>query len=425
MTEIILPAMGEGIIEATVTKILKKESEMVEADEAIIEVATDKVDTEIVSPYDGVIKKINCKEDDTIEVGSIVAYILSENDEDDNENISVQAVDIKSEKPTPQEEPKEENQIVSVNNEFNTNIFLSPLVKSIAQKENIKPDEIENIKGTGLNQRITKDDILNYLKNRLATPQPVFENKREVIQSEKISFEGDFEVKEMDRMRSIIAERMIESKQTSAHVTSFVEVDMTNVVRWRNKVKEDFIKKSGEKITFMPIFIEAIMQAIKDFPGINVSLEGNKIIYKKDINIGMAAALPNGNLIVPVIHQTDNYSLSGLAKKVNDLANRARKNKLQLDEISGGTFTITNMGTFGNITGTPIINQPEVAILAVGEIKKKPAVIETPEGDLIGIRHLMVMSMSYDHRIVDGALGGMFLKRVAEYLENFDTNRKI
>ncbi len=308
-----------------------------------------------------------------------------------------------------------------------TNIFLSPLVRSIAEKENITAAELEKIKGSGLNGRITKDDIFTYLLNRKNSQAgKTVEHQQEKPSTPVVPvFEGNFEIKEMDRMRSIIAERMIESKRTSAHVTSFVEVDMTNIVKWRNKVKDEFLQRTGEKITFMPIFIEAISQAIKDFKGINVSVDGNKIIFKKDINIGMAAALPNGNLIVPVIHGADNLSLAGLARKVNDLAARARSNKLQPGEISGGTFTITNMGTFGNITGTPIINQPQVAILAVGEIKKKPAVIETPDGDLIGIRHLMIMALSYDHRVVDGALGGMFLKKVADYLEKFDMNRKI
>ncbi len=422
MTEIVLPAMGEGIIEATVTKILKKEGEKVEADEAIMELATDKVDSEIVAPFDGTIKKISCKEEEVVAVGSILAYITSEEEEDagitKNVTLDVQSVVVdekKEEVQPPIDNPPETNK---------SGLFLSPLVKSIVKKEKIDIRKLEQISGSGLKGRITKDDILVYLEKRNGSKE---KNQRKDILSEKLatSVDGNFEIQEMDRMRSIIADRMIASKQISAHVTSFVEVDMTNIVNWRNRVKDKFIQREGEKITFMPLFIEAITKAIKDFPGVNVSVDGKKVIYKKDINIGMAAALPSGNLIVPVIHKTDNYSLSGLAKKVNDLAGRARKNKLQPNEISGGTFTITNMGTFGNITGTPIINQPQVAILAVGEIKKKPAVIETPDGDLIGIRHMMVMALSYDHRVVDGAMGGMFLKRVSDNLEHFDKKRTL
>jgi 2-oxoglutarate dehydrogenase E2 component (dihydrolipoamide succinyltransferase) len=303
--------------------------------------------------------------------------------------------------------------------------LLSPLVRNIAKEENISVEELDGIEGTGLENRITKSDILKHIQ--INKYQVVEDNsiKKAIPINTPVSKNDNFELVEMDRMRQLIAKHMIDSKKISAHVTSFVELDVTEIVNWRNKVKIEFSKKYGEKITYTPIFIEAITMAIKEFPMINISVEGNKIIVKKDINIGMATALPNGNLIVPVIKKTSSLSLYEITQRVNDLANRARNNKLKPDEIQGGTITVTNVGTFGNITGTPIINQPEVAILAIGAIKKKPAVIETPKGDTIGIRHQMVLSMSYDHRVVDGALGGMFLKKVADLLETFDPNRNI
>jgi len=425
MTEIILPSMGEGIVEATVTRILKKVGEKVQLDEAVFEVATDKVDSEIFSPVDGVISEILCKEGDVVEIEKVIA-IVDSNDGNTVEsttkklNSDVQKLHLKNAEPQIKV-IKEDVPYNSLTAAEQDGKFFSPLVRSIAQKENISLAELHKIAGTGLNGRITKDDLMIFLANRTLEPQKQTVSEKQALKpSPEINLNQAFEIVEMDRMRSLIADHMIESKRVSAHVTSFVEVDMTNIVKWRESVKDSVLKREGQKITYMPIFVDAVVRAIKEFPGVNVSVDGKKIIYKKDINIGMAAALPSGNLIVPVIKNADKLSLLGLTKEINDLAGRARVNKLLPTEITGGTFTITNMGTFGNITGTPIINQPQVAILAVGAIKKKPAVIETPDGDFIGIRHLMVMSMSYDHRVVDGAMGGMFLKKVADFLENFN-----
>jgi 2-oxoglutarate dehydrogenase E2 component (dihydrolipoamide succinyltransferase) len=425
MTEIILPSMGEGIVEATVTRILKQVGENVQLDEAVFEVATDKVDSEIFSPVDGVISEILCKEGDVVEIEKVIALVSTHGSipavkDQKIVNLEVEKLDAKTIVPeiVPQKDDLINNSMASADHDGK---FFSPLVRSIAQKENISFSELQKIPGSGLNGRITKEDLMSFLSNRsLESQKQVISEKPVIKVNSDLSHNQSLEIVEMDRMRSLIADHMIESKRVSAHVTSFVEVDMTNIVKWRNRIKDSILKREGQKITFMPIFVDAVVRAIKEFPGVNVSVDGKKIIFKKDINIGMAAALPSGNLIVPVIKNADKLSLLGLTKEINDLAARARINKLLPAEITGGTFTITNMGTFGNITGTPIINQPQVAILAVGAIKKKPAVIETPDGDFIGIRHLMVMSMPYDHRVVDGAMGGMFLKKVADMLENFN-----
>ena len=432
--ELIMPKLGESIMEATILKWLKKEGDSVELDEAVLEIATDKVDSEVPSPFAGKITSILFKEGDVVQIGKAIAII------DGAGNGNGAAV---IETPVKQEVKTEAPKQVVVETKVEAapviagDRFYSPLVLNIAREEGISMSELERIPGTGKDDRVTKSDILNYLQNRgnvttqqtvqvekPVTQAPVVQEKSSpVVQS--ISSNGNNEIVEMDRMRKLIADHMVMSKKTSPHVTSYVEVDMTPIVEWRNKIKPKFEKREGQKITFTPIFIEAIAKAIKDFPGINISVDGYNLIYKKDINIGMAAALPTGNLIVPVIKNADRMNLVGLTAAVNDYAARARNNKLKPDEIQDGTFTLTNVGSFGSLMGTPIINQPQVAILAVGAIKKKPVVLETVHGDVIAIRHMMFMSMSYDHRVVDGMLGGSFLKRVADYLEGFDTDREI
>lgn len=427
--KLILPSMGEGVMEATVTNWIKNIGDAIAEDESVVEIATDKVDSDVPSPVAGILKEILIPVDGVAKVGEPIAILSVEGDVAQVATVStteeakpevVEAAQLLEQemKPTTTE------QISSTDDNF-----YSPLVKSIAQAEGISQAELENIKGSGVNSRVTKDDVLAYLKNRqqpqtaaVAAPAVV---ETAIVKTTPVPLASGDEVIEMDRMRKIISQNMVKAKQVAPHVTSFLEVDVTNIVLWRNKNKNAFLAKEGEKITFMPIFIEAIAKAIKDFPMINVSVEGDTIIKKKNINIGMAAALPSGNLIVPVIKNADQYNLAGLAKQVNDLANRARTNKLKPAEIQGGTYTITNIGSFGNVLGTPIIPQPQVAIMAVGAIVKKPAVIETPQGDVIGIRHKMYLSHAYDHRVVDGALGGMFVKRVAEYLEAFDINTPI
>lgn len=430
--QILLPAMGEGIIEATITQILVSVGSEVDEDDSLFEIATDKVDSEISAPEQGIVSEILVSEGEVVKVGQLIAILNTESEEESDSKLKTEALKIEV-APVVNEnnfiDEAEEKKPVYSNTASSYNKFLSPLVKSIMKKESVSMAEIETIKGTGVNERITKDDILNFV--HLRSQGAVIVQKEEPKKSELIKVEkeplkitdGD-EIIEMDRMRKLIADHMVHSIQTAPHVTSFVEADLTKVVNWRNKEKDEFQKREGEKLTFMPVFIEAMAKAIKDFPMINVSVDGSSIIKKKNINIGMAAALPSGNLIVPVIKKADEKNLVGLAKTINDLADRSRRNKLQPDEIQGSTITITNLGTFGNIAGTPIINQPNVAILAVGAIQKKPAVIETPEGDTIGIRHKMMLSLAYDHRVVDGALGGMFLKRIADYLEGFDTSRK-
>ena len=432
--ELIMPKMGESIMEATILKWVKNVGDAVDVDETILEIATDKVDSEVPSPVKGVIKEILFQVDDVVEIEKVIAIIATEGEE-------VSSTPAPSVVKTPAENGQGETAsvpaapAVATNGVATSDRFYSPLVKNIAKQENISVAELDTIPGSGAKGRVTKKDMLSYLSSRststftapavkVASPSPVSAAPTTSAQPQ-VSFNGGTEIVEMDRMRKLIAEHMVMSKHTSPHVTSFVEVDVTNLVNWRNKIKVDFQKTHGEKITFTPIFIEAVTKAIGDFPMINVSLDGTKIIVKKNINIGMAAALPSGNLIVPVIKNANHLNLLGLTKSVNDLATRARANKLKPTDIQDGTFTLTNVGTFGNVMGTPIINQPQVAIMAVGAIRKKPAVVETEYGDVIAIRHMMFLSLSYDHRIVDGFLGGSFLSQVGKYLEAFDGERTI
>ncbi len=441
--ELILPKMGESVAEATITSWLKAVGDPIEADEAVLEIATDKVDSEVPAPEDGVLSKILFSEGDVVQVGEVIAVMETEGGTAAPEvsapaeeesigpvNGSVAAVT-----------ETVDSAIQSVSSNGSAGKFYSPLVRSIAQKEGISQRELDSMAGSGRDGRVTKKDILAYIPNRTApateaapiapaqgTAQPAQvapspAPAKKTVEAPAVSVSGGDEIIEMDRMRKLIADHMVMSKQVSPHVTSYVEADVTNMVEWRNKVKGPFQQREGQKLTFTPIFIEAIAKAIKDFPMINVSVNGTQIIKKKNINIGMATALPSGNLIVPVIKDADMLNMTGLASRVNDLAARARENKLLPDEIQGGTYTVTNVGTFGNVMGTPIINQPQCAILALGAIRKKPAVIETEDGDFIGIRHMMFLSHAYDHRVIDGALGGTFVRRVADYLENFDPNR--
>lgn len=431
--ELIMPKMGESIMEATILKWLKKEGDPIELDETILEIATDKVDSEIPSPSKGILAKILFKENDVVPIGKVIAYIETSSTAD----VQFKAPEIK---PSSESNTSSTVQQVQVQNVPSTELnpikssqqrFYSPLVKNIAKEERISQAQLDQLDGSGHGGRVTKRDVLNFLQqNNSSTTVNIPElPKQEPIISkptESVKIEGgNVEIIEMDRMRKLIADHMVMSKHVSPHVTSFVEVDMTSAVLWRDKVKDQFLKKYNQKITFTPLFIQAVAKAIQDFPMINVSVDGQRIIKKLNINIGMAAALPSGNLIVPVIKNADRLNLVGLTYQVNDLADRARANKLKPEEIQDGTFTITNVGGFGNVMGTPIINQPQVAILATGIIKKKPAVIETPTGDLIGIRHMMFISLSYDHRVVDGSLGGKFLRKVGDYLEQFDVNQTI
>ncbi len=444
--DLVMPKMGESVAEATIIKWVKNEGDKIAIDENVLEIATDKVDSEIPSPFEGTLIKKLFKEGDVVQVGTTIAVISS--DADGAVNVpatsSPQVTETIKSTATPVTLQNNNNAVLA--DYSKSDRFYSPLVKNIAKQEGISVQELEAITGTGKDGRVTKADILSYIPNKGKTIELPKPESREVnpqavktsqngntttgsstgitINKPAVSLMGGDEIIEMDRMRKLIADHMVMSKHVSPHVTSFVEADVTNIVQWRDKIKSSFEKREGEKITFTPVFIEAVVKAIKDFPMINVSVDGHNIIKRKSINIGMAAALPSGNLIVPVIKNADEKNLVGLTKSVNDLATRARANKLSPDEIQGGTFTLTNVGGFGNVMGTPIINQPQVAILATGSIKKKPAVIETPQGDLIGIRHLMFLSLSYDHRVVDGSLGGSFLRRVADYLENFDINRQ-
>lgn len=445
--ELKLPKMGESVAEATITNWLKKVGDKIVADEAVLEIATDKVDSEVPSEVAGTLTEILFNVDDVVQVGQTIAIIDTEggNAAPEVEAQPEPAVVAEVEKIVEKAQETVSIPVVAPVDFSASDRFYSPLVKNIAKSEGISLEELEKIKGTGKEGRVTKDDILTYVKNRSAQPvaaapqpeakvTPVEITKAEIkietpaeSKPEKkipVSVNGQDEIIEMDRMRKMISHHMVQSIQTSAHVQSFIEVDVTTIVNWRNKVKDAFEKREGEKLTFTPIFMEAVAKAIKDFPMINISVEGDYIIKKKNINLGMAAALPNGNLIVPVIKNADMLNLVGLSKTVNDLANRARNNQLKPDDIQGGTYTVTNVGTFGSVFGTPIINQPQVAILALGAIRKVPAVIEAPTGDYIGIRHKMFLSHSYDHRVVDGALGGQFVKRVADYLENFNENRE-
>ena len=429
--ELKLPKMGESVAEATITNWLKQVGDKIEADEAVLEIATDKVDSEVPSEVSGILVEQLFGKDDLVQVGQTIAII-----ETDSAAVAetVQEVAAPAEVAIIEKTVEVAKEAVAVPVDFSdSEKFLSPLVKNIAKEEGVSVAELASISGTGKEGRVTKNDILDYVKNRIS--QPVVATPVAVVQkpvaapvaqkAAPVSVGGGDEIIEMDRMRKLISGYMVASVQTSAHVQSFIEVDVTNIVKWREKNKNTFEKREGEKLTYTPIFMEAVAKALKDFPGMNISVDGDYIIKKKNINLGMAAALPNGNLIVPVIKNADQLNLVGMAKAVNDLGNRAKMGKLKPDDTQGGTYTVTNVGTFGSVFGTPIINQPQVGILALGAIRKMPAVIETPEGDFIGIRQKMFLSHSYDHRVVDGALGGSFVKRVAEYLEAFDVNRDV
>jgi 2-oxoglutarate dehydrogenase E2 component (dihydrolipoamide succinyltransferase) len=427
--EIIMPKLGESIIEATITRWVKNVGDTLEEDDSIVEIATDKVDSEIPSPVEGKLVKTLFKEGDIVPVGTVIAIVEMDGGGEVKPSEEKTAVAKKSEpekKDTKAETIATKPAIVdNLTVDFAASErFYSPLVKSIAKAEGLSVVELEAVKGSGKDGRVTKDDMLEYLKNHSAA-KPVSKHATPKVDLPVVSTMAGDQVVEMDRMRKLIADHMVMSKQISPHVTSFIDIDVTNIVNWRNKVKDSFLKREGEKVTFTPIFIDAAAKAIKAFPQINASVDGYNIIYRKEINIGMAAALPSGNLIVPVIKNAGQLNLLGMVKKVNDLANRARANKLQPDEISGGTFTTTNFGSFDSLTGTPIINQPQVAIMGIGAIRKQPVVMETELGDVIAIRHIMILSLAYDHRVVDGALGGMFIKKVKEILETFDLNTEI
>ena len=436
-----MPKMGESIMEATVLTWLKSEGDTIEADESVLEVATDKVDTEVPSTHGGVLTQILAQDGDVVPVGTPIAIITTDGD------VEVPVSAPATETTTIQEKQPvvaEASAIITTLKKPVSGRFYSPLVMNIARQEAIDMAELEQIPGSGKEGRVTKKDILAYVTNRkngngtvvpvapapaiAATPKPtqaLDSTPPPAPKPQPVSVGAGDEIIEMDRMRKMIAGRMVDSKRISPHVTSFVEADMTGIVNWRNKIKKNFEAQEGEKMTFTPIIMEAVVKAIKDFPMVNVSVDGDNIIKKKNINIGLAVALPSGNLIVPVVHNADQYNLAGLAKKVNDLARRARENKLTPADLEGGTYSISNVGSFGNVMGTPIIMQPQVGIMALGAIVKKPAVVETAEGDMIAIRHKMFLSHSYDHRVVDGALGGKMVRRVADYLENFDVNQTI
>ena len=437
--ELVMPKMGESIMEATILKWRKKPGDRIALDEPVLDIATDKVDSEVPSPVEGVLTEVLFKENDVVPINTVIAII-----ETDASAPAPAASPAVGEPTGNVQRPSAAAATIAVpyvpaaaevphQSASTAGRFYSPLVRTIARQEGISQAELDRIPGTGQEGRVTKKDILAYLEQRKAAPS--FEATPSSVPAAPPTPPapatappvemGNVEIIEMDRMRRLIAEHMVMSKRTSPHVTSFVEADVTHLVLWRNRVKDEFRKKYGENLTFTPLFIEAIVRAIRDFPLINSSVDGTRILVKKDIHIGMAAALPNGNLIVPVIRHADHLNLVGLTKAVNDLANRARQNQLKPEEIQGGTFTLTNVGTFGNVMGTPIINQPQVAIMATGAIRKKPAVLETEYGDVIAIRHMMFLSLSYDHRIVDGMLGGSFLRRVADYLEQFDPQRSI
>jgi len=438
--ELKLPKMGESVAEATITSWLKDVGDSVELDEAVVEIATDKVDSEVPSEVEGTLVEILFQKDDVVAVGDTIAIIETEGENDVEEQTAT-----KNEKTVATEEVKEVEKTIEKASEIiatplaknsDSGKFYSPLVRNIAQTEGVSMEELETLVGSGKDGRVTKDDILSYLENRSDTsnviPNEVEELNPSVVpkhieksvsKSVPVSVNGEDEVIEMTRMGKLIAKHMVDSVHTSAHVQSFIEVDVTNIVKWRNKVKNEFLQREGEKLTFTPILMQAVASTIKKYPLINIAVDGDTIVKKKNINLGMAAALPDGNLIVPVIKNADQLNLVGMTSAVNDLANRARNNALKPDEIQGGTYTVTNVGGFGSVMGTPIINQPQVAILALGAIRKVPAVIETPEGDFIGIRQKMFVSHSYDHRVVNGALGGMFIKTLKEILESWDVNQ--
>lgn len=438
--ELKLPKMGESVAEATITNWLKQVGDNISVDEAVLEIATDKVDSEVPSEVSGILVEQLFQKDDLVQVGQTIAIIETDATNALPEPQVSNAIIAEVEKTI---EVATQTVNITSNDYSNSDKFYSPLVKNMAKEEGISLAELDLVAGTGKEGRLTKNDLIDYLKirqnenvtnpNNIPAPTEITQPKTvapiiapiETPKTAPVSVNGGDEIIEMDRMRKLISGYMVASVQTSAHVQSFIEVDVTNIVKWREKVKTNFEKREGEKLTFTPIFMEAVAKAIKDFPGMNISVDGDYIIKKKNINLGMAAALPNGNLIVPVIKNADQLNLVGMAKAVNDLGNRAKLGKLKPDDTQGGTYTVTNVGTFGSVFGTPIINQPQVGILALGAIRKVPAVIETPEGDFIGIRQKMFLSHSYDHRVVDGALGGSFVKRVAEYLEAFDINRDI
>ncbi|GAA4896536.1 dihydrolipoamide acetyltransferase family protein [Flaviramulus aquimarinus] len=437
--ELVLPKMGESVAEATITSWLKEVGDTIELDEPVLEIATDKVDSEVPSEVDGVLIEKFFNVDDVVQVGQVLAIIETEGD---NDNLNAETSS-ESKEEVQEEVVEQITQTVVAAKESvapvtsSGNRFYSPLVKNIAKAEGVSQAALDAIVGSGKDARVTKNDILDYIKNREKDQKPVAVKveqsiaptkaveKPKAVQQSPVVSSGEDEIIEMTRMGKLIAHHMVESVQTSAHVQSFIEADVTSIWNWRKKVKDGFMKREGENLTFTPIFMETIAKALRDFPMMNISLQGDTIVKKKNINIGMAAALPDGNLIVPVIKNADQLNLVGMTKQVNDLANRARIGKLKPDDTQGGTYTVTNVGTFGSIMGTPIINQPQVGILALGAIRKVPAVIETPEGDFIGIRYKMFLSHSYDHRVVNGALGGQFVKAVADYLEAWDVNREI
>lgn len=427
--DIVMPKMGESIQEATITKWFKKVGDAIEEEDVLLEIATDKVDSEIPSPIDGVITKVFFEEGAVVPVGEVIAVV----DMDGDAGVVSEETNSATQEDTQKPEPETETNVSkdTAQADFSgSERFYSPLVKSIASKEGISLSELDGIKGSGQNGRVKKEDVLAYLSNRKpgGTPQPAVSaptGQKTVAAAPPVtSGEGDTVVK-MDRMRKLIADHMVMSKQVSPHVTNFIEVDVTPLVLWRNKVKDEFLKREGQKITYMPVFIEAVAKALKKYPGINASTDGENIILRKNINVGVAVALPSGNLIVPVVKNSDQKSLLGITVDMNRLAEQARNNKLEPDDIQGGTFTISNFGSFRNLTGTPIINQPQVAILATGNIEKKPAVLETPTGDVIAIRHKMMLALTYDHRVIDGALAGGFLRYLADVLEEFDVNRTV
>jgi 2-oxoglutarate dehydrogenase E2 component (dihydrolipoamide succinyltransferase) len=447
LVDLVMPKMGESIMEATILKWHKKPGDQVKLDETVLDIATDKVDTEVPSTSEGTIEEVLFAENDVVPIGAVIARIRTAGGTAIQQQAS-EPVNTPASKPAPEtHQPVETEDIpyqpaaIQINKPAQPVRFYSPLVLNIAASEGISMSELETIPGTGNEGRVTKKDILDYVSSRrtgvkpAASQQASQPQQQALVQSQNhpqpaaqetaqtVSYSGNAEIIEMDRMRRLIADHMVRSKATSAHVTSFVEVDVTNMVIWREKIKKEYEKREGDKITFTPLFIEAVIKCLKKYTWLNSSVEGNNIVVKKDINIGMATALPSGNLIVPVIKNADQLNLVGLTRQVNNLANAARNNKLKPEETQGGTFTLTNVGTFGSLMGTPIINQPQVAVLATGVIKKRPVVIETEQGDSIAIRHMMYMSMSYDHRIIDGALGSTFLTAVAKELENFNVNR--
>lgn len=436
--EMVMPKMGESIMEGTILSWLKKEGDRIEQDESVLEVATDKVDTEVPAINGGILEKILAKEGEVVQVGSPIA-IINTNGSSEESSSAINSTQQTQAATAPVATATVASPAATTSEKPSGDRFYSPLVLNICRQEEISMQELENVPGTGKEGRVSKKDILAYVEHRKNQPQQETAQPAAVQQQASspqqaqqqsaprvsVSIGANDEIIEMDRMRRLIADRMVESKRISPHVTSFVEADVTNIVMWRNRMKNEFKKRDGGNLTFTPIFIEAVVKAIKDYPMINVSVDGTNIIKRSDINIGLAVALPSGNLIVPVIHQADQLNLLGLSNRVNDLAKRARDNKLKPDELAGGTFTVSNVGSFGNVMGTPIIMQPQVAIMALGAIQKKPAVLETEHGDVIAIRHKMFLSHSYDHRVVDGSLGGMFVRRVADYLERFELSRSI